>query len=337
MQRLRLGMIGAGKMGAWHLSSYKAIPGVEIAAIANPSSDTGAKLAKKYGAKHFKDGFDLIDRAEVDFIDICTPTGLHKDLIVKALKRDLHVYTEKPIAASVEEIEEIIAANKSARRIIFNGFNYRFLPEFRRIRSIINSGELGEVRYIRVIRTTKEKPGSYMFGPNSCGLFNEFHCHFVDLMFSFGFDMPRAVFASGTTVHEWNINPDTATMVLFYPRNAIVEITTSLASPGLAPEMLIIGKEGTLKLNYGRISVVKKKDVWPLASLITLMLKEAIVIPFRILRNPFQGSCEHFINCLRRGEPSECNESSALKTFKITSLAVKSYLENKPVSIEGDL
>ncbi len=334
MKKLRLGMIGAGKTAIWHLKCYKKMPNVDIVAIANPSSCVGKKLAEKYKARHFVNGFELIGKADVDVIDICTPTGLHKDFIIKALNKGLHVYTEKPVGTSIEEIEEVIAANKIAHKIIFNGFNYRFMPEFCKIHSIIDSGQLGEIRYIRIIRMTKENPNSYIFGPHSCGLFNEFHCHFVDLIFRFGFGNPEKVFAYGTTAHEWKINPDTATSVLFYPRNTIVEITTSLASPGLAPEMLIVGREGTLRLNYGRVSVVKKKDIWPLHSLIMLMFKEAMVIPFKVLKNPFQGSCEHFINCVMTGKPSECDETDALKTFKITSLAVKSYLENKPISIE---
>lgn len=301
--------------------------------MASPSPDRGLKLAKRYKAKHFTDGFDLIQHSDIDVIDICVPTGLHKDFILASMDKGLHVYSEKPIAASIKEIEEIVDANKRTERIIFNGFNYRFFPEFRRIRSIINSGELGDIRYIKMMRVTKENPASYMFGNNSCGLFNEFHCHFVDLMFSFGFGNPEKVFASGTTVHNWKINPDTATMVLFYPDNMITEITTSLSSPGMAPEVLIIGTEGTLRLSYGSVSTVKKRDVWTLPSSVNLMFKESIVNPFRILRNPFKWSCEHFIDCVIKGTKSDCDEASALRTFKVTDRAVKSYFENRPVAI----
>lgn len=334
MKKLRLGMIGAGKMASWHLKSYGKMPNVEIMAIASPSPDKGLKLAKKYKAKHFTNGFDLIKDSDIDVIDICVPTGLHKDFIIAALNKGLHVYSEKPMAASIKEIEEIIEVNKRAKKIIFNGFNYRFLPEFCRIRSIINSGELGDIRYIKMARVTKENPASYMLRPYSCGLFNEFHCHFVDLVSSFGFGNPKKVFASGTTVHDWKINPDTASMTLYYPNNMITEITASIASPGLAPEVLMIGTKGSLRLSYGRVRVVKKRDIWALPSSVMLMFKESMIIPFRVLRNPFKRSCEHFINCVMTGTGSECDEAAALKTFKITDAAVKSYFENKPVAID---
>lgn len=334
MKKLRLGMIGAGKMANWHLKSYRKIPNVEIVAIASPTLDRGQKLAKKYMARHFTNGFELIQHLDIDAVDICAPTGLHKDFIIAALNKGLHVYAEKPMAASIKEAEEIIAANKGAKKIIFNGFNYRFLPEFRKIRSIVNSGELGDIRYIKMTRVTKENPASYMFGPNSCGLFNEFHCHFVDLMFSFGFGNPEKVSASGTTVHNWKIDPDTASVTLFYPNKLIAEITTSIASPGLAPEILMIGTKGSLRLSYSRVRVVKKRDIWELPSSVMLMFKESMAIPFRVLKNPFKGACEHFINCAMTGVKSECDEIAALKTFRITDAATRSYVENKPVEID---
>lgn len=333
MHKLRLGVLGAGKMAVWHLKSYRRIAQVEIAAIANPSSDRGRRLAKKYKARHFRDAYALIEQADIDALDICVPTGLHKDFIVAALKKGLHVYSEKPLAASQAEIEEIIAVNKGAKKIIFNGFNYRFLPEFCRIRSVIRSGALGDIRYIRVFRTTKENPDSYIFGPHASGLFNEFHSHFVDLMFSFGFPDPEKVFACGTTVHQARLDPDTATAVLFFSPQTIAEITLSLASPGLAPEMLIIGTEGSLRLDFGCVSLVRKKDVWSLPESILLMFKESMTLPYRILKNPFQGSCAHFVDCVKRELPTECDEHSALRTFKVTQAAQRSYRENKPIPL----
>lgn len=334
MQKVKLGIIGAGKIAAWHLKAYKRIPSVEIVAIANPFSNRGRKLAKKYSIKqHFSNGFDLIEQADIDAVDISVPTGLHKDFILRSLEKGINVYSEKPMGTSKQDIEDIIAANKKKKKVIFNGFNYRFLPEFCEIRAVIDSVKLGRIRYISMIRVIKERPDSYIFGSHGSGLFNEFHSHFVDLLFYFGFDNPEKVFAVGTTVHDWSMNPDTATILLSYPNKMVAEVTTSLASPGIAPEVFIIGTEGTLRLRYGSICVVKKRETWSLLSLIGLMFHEAITIPLKVLKNPFTWSCGHFIKCIRNGTPSECDEQSALKTSRVITAAEVSYRENRSISI----
>lgn len=333
MNKIRIGIIGAGKMAVWHAKSYARIPGVEIAAIANPASDRGRRLAAAYGAAHFSDGFKLIESGVLNAVDICVPTGLHKEYILAALDRGLHVYCEKPLAAGIKEVEEVIAANRIARKIIFNGFNYRFIPEFIILKDMILSGKLGAVRYVRMSRFTKDRPDSYMMGPQACGIFHEFHCHFADLLLSFGFGMPRRVFASGTNVYDWPLKPDTATTALFYTDGRVCEITTSNAVPGLAPDVLIAGTEGAARLQFGRVSFIRTRDAWPLADSIRLMCKEALVLPHRVLKNPFSGSCRHFVACLRESRMSECDESAALHAIKITTAAEKSFREQKPVEI----
>ncbi len=331
MKKLRLGIIGAGKTAGWHLKAYKKLPCVEVAAIANPNSERGKKLARKHKIQnHFTDGFELIDRSNIDAIDISVPTLLHKDFILRAISKGLHIYTEKPVCATEEGFKEILDANKSADRIIFNGFNYRFLPEFRKIRSILKSGRLGRVRYARMFRTTSEMPGSYIFTGQGSGIFNEFQCHFVDLLYYFGFGEPEKVFASGTTAGEMEINPDTATTTLLYPDKTIAEITTSFASPGIAPELMIVGSKAALNLRFGCVSMTQN-DFRTLPELILLMFRDSMTLPFRILKNPFQGSCKHFINCVLNNRQSESDVLSALKTFRITSAAELSYQKGSPV------
>jgi hypothetical protein len=73
--------------------------------------------------------------------------------------------------------------------------------------------------------------------------------------------------------------------------------------------------------------------VWILPEAIMLMFKESLVLPFRVLKNPFQWSCAHFIECVKDNTRSICDETSALKTCKITNAGAQSYIEGKSISI----
>lgn len=331
---LRLGIVGAGKMASWHLRAYRRIPGVRLEAIANPSSDRGRRLAARHGIPRcFRDALEMIRTADLDAVDICTPTPLHRPCILAALERGLHVYVEKPMCESVAEADEIVSANRAAGRVVFNGFNYRYWPEMRRIAEIVRSGRAGAVRFAQMRRVTKDSPRQVAENAREAEIFSGFHSHFIDLLFAFGFPDPESVFVSGTSVLDWPMRPDTAVLLLRFPGGAAAEITTSAASPGLTPEMLLIGTRGTVRLDYGRVRATPHRDEWRLTRLVVMMFRDAVTVPWRVLRNPFLPSCRHFVACAREGRPSDSDEHAARRVLRVAAAAERSYFENKPVAL----
>ncbi len=322
MSVIRLGMIGAGLTARWHLRAYRRIAGVRVVAIANPRSPRGAGLARSFGIpEHYASGAELIARAPIDAVDICAPTGEHAPLLRAALDRGLHVYVEKPLCATAADAAEVISRNRQAQRVIFNGFNYRYLPEFIRLQRLLAGGRLGEIRYVRLFRTTMEPPGSGLLTDPALDLFREFHCHFIDLLFSFGLGEPAAVAADGVCVHDWLPSPDTATVTLRYPSGALAELTVSVAAPGLTPELTVIGTKGTATLRYGRVRVVPHRREWSLLRRLRLLADEAFTLPWRVLRNPFLPACRHFCSCVAAGRPSPCDEHAAWRVLRIAETA----------------
>jgi len=334
MPEIRIGMIGAGKVASWHLRAYRGMRDVRIAGIANPGSQRGPRIASRYGIpRHWRDGLDMLGEAELDAVDVCTPDRSHKVYILAALKKGLHVYTEKPMCETVGDADEVIRANRTAQRILFNGFNYRYMPSFRRISSIVRAGALGEIRYVRMTRTTRDSRQYSLQNERPAEAFTGFHCHFIDLLFAFGFDEPVDVCAHGVTVLDWPVRPDTAALTLRYESGAIAEITTSQASPGLTPELMMIGTRATLRLAFGRVRVVRQRDEWRTAALLWNLARESMILPWRVLRNPFAGACRHFVDCVRRGRRSESDEHAARRTLRVCEAATKSYLEGKHVTV----
>ncbi|MCE9613327.1 MAG: Gfo/Idh/MocA family oxidoreductase [Lentisphaerae bacterium] len=297
---IRLGMIGAGKMALWHLRAYHRLPGVKVVAIANPSSPRGVALQRRFRiAERYASGQALIERASVDAVDICIPTAQHVAHVAAALQRGLHVYCEKPLATTPAEYAALADAERASGRVLFNGFNYRFMPEFEETAAVLRGGRLGAVRYVRFFRATREEPDSYMLGREHTGVLQEFQCHFVDLLEAFGLPKPVRVRATGTTVLPWTLSPDTVTTQLVYADGALAEITTCSATPGMAASLLVVGTEGTLTVRAGRVRVTPPRDRWPLPMRVLHLVRESMTCPHRVLRNPFVGSCRHFIRCVR--------------------------------------
>ncbi|HEY1241411.1 MAG TPA: Gfo/Idh/MocA family oxidoreductase [Bryobacteraceae bacterium] len=145
MSALRAGVIGCGYMGQLHLRAYED-RGVRVTAIA----DTRPSVMETAPAqvRRFENYRDLL-REDIDVVSICLPTNLHLPVTVEALAAAKHVLLEKPIAASVDDAERMIAFAHAARRRLFVGMTHRFYPEVLAAKALVDSGAIGDIVLIR--------------------------------------------------------------------------------------------------------------------------------------------------------------------------------------------
>ncbi len=156
---MRIGVVGLGFMGSTHLEAYQQVRDFELAAVASSSaqklagdlSDTGGNLDRGGGKMDFgsaacyKTAADLIADPNVEAVDLCTPTHLHKELVLRTLAAGKHVLVEKPMALSVSDCMSMIEASGQANRVLMVAQVLRFFPEYATARRMVNSGELGKV------------------------------------------------------------------------------------------------------------------------------------------------------------------------------------------------
>jgi predicted dehydrogenase len=125
---------------------------VEIAAIAARDRKRAEKFAAKHGVSRSFDSYDaLLADDDLDAVYIPLPNGLHCEWTIKALEAGKHVLCEKPLASNAEEARQMAAAAERSGRALFEAFHYRYHPLARRVREILDSGELGRVRFVESI------------------------------------------------------------------------------------------------------------------------------------------------------------------------------------------
>ena len=127
---LKVGLIGCGFMGQMHANCYKNIDGVELAAVADIRSEKAQELAKGTAAVIYGDGMELIEKAEVDVIDICLPTFLHAKYALAAMEKVSYLFVEKPVTLTIEEGEALIAKSKECNCNVQIGQVIRFWDEY---------------------------------------------------------------------------------------------------------------------------------------------------------------------------------------------------------------
>ena len=131
MDKIKIGIIGMGRMGITHFSIINSHPQVEIIAVADTSKIT-TDLLKKYvsGLQVFKDFKELIEKANPDAIIVCTPPSLHFEICKLAFENNIHVFAEKPFTADVKQAQSLMDMFASKNLINQVGYVNRFNDVF---------------------------------------------------------------------------------------------------------------------------------------------------------------------------------------------------------------
>ncbi len=160
MTRLGVGMIGYAFMGRAHSHAWRNVARVfdtpldpEMACICGRSAEAVAAAASKLGwASHETDWRRVIERDDVDMIDVSTPGDTHAEIAIAALRAGKHVLCEKPLANTLAEAEAMTAAAADhPSQLATVGFNYRRIPAVELARRLIADGRLGVIRHVRAV------------------------------------------------------------------------------------------------------------------------------------------------------------------------------------------
>lgn len=146
-------ILGAGFMGSAHASNYAALgERVRVKWVASRSPERAAKVAETLGAQASTDLEAAVSDPEVDAVDICLPTPLHREAAERAFAAGKHVFLEKPIALTLEDADAILAAADRSGRVLMVGLVLRFWPEYVELRRRVAEGELGRPHVVSAHR-----------------------------------------------------------------------------------------------------------------------------------------------------------------------------------------
>ncbi|MFC8838244.1 Gfo/Idh/MocA family protein [Streptomyces griseoincarnatus] len=159
---LRIGMVGYAFMGAAHSQGWRTVGRVfdlplrpEMAVICGRDADAVRAAADRHGwAEAETDWRALVERDDIDLVDICTPGDSHAEIALAALAAGKHVLCEKPLANTVAEAEAMTRAAQEARargQAAMVGFNYRRVPATALARRMVQEGRIGTLRHVRVV------------------------------------------------------------------------------------------------------------------------------------------------------------------------------------------
>ncbi len=149
---IKVALIGIGGMGKVHFDEYMKNPETQIVAVADVRTDMAKKKVNDENIRIYADMDELLANEEVDLVDISTPSYMHSELSIKALKKGKHVICEKPMSISSEDTSKMIEAARESGKLYMTAHVVRFMSPYVYLKSIIDSGELGKIVHIDMKR-----------------------------------------------------------------------------------------------------------------------------------------------------------------------------------------
>ena len=251
-QQLHIGIIGAGRIGRVHAETLAfRLPEAKIVAITDINREAAQTLAARCNIpKVAASSAEILADPQIEAVLICSSTNTHADLIAQAAQAGKHIFCEKPIAFSLEQIDRALAAVKTAGVQLQIGFNRRFDSNFVRVRHAVASGEIGMPSLMHIIsRDPAPPPISYV--KVSGGIFMDMTIHDFDMArFLIGDEVEEIYTAAGVRVDP-EIGKagdlDTALIVLHFRNGVIGTIDNSRkAVYGYDQRVEILGSEGKI-------------------------------------------------------------------------------------------
>ncbi|MEG2316821.1 MAG: inositol 2-dehydrogenase, partial [Clostridia bacterium] len=232
MKQLRLGIIGAGRIGKVHAQSLTySIPEAQVLWVTDVNEDAAKALAQTYGVPHCgADYHAILNDPDVDAVLVCSPTPTHADIAIAAMKAGKHVFCEKPVDLTLEKIRATAQVAKESGKKLQIGFNRRFDHNHGRVQQLVAQGVLGNVELIKITSRDPEPP-SPEYAASSGGLYIDMMIHDFDMaMFLAGCDVTE-VYATGTSLVDPRIGQagdvDTAIVTLTFENGALGVIDNS--------------------------------------------------------------------------------------------------------------
>lgn len=247
---LKVGLLGAGRIGHVHAEAITAHKGSHLSAVSDFYPATAESLAAEYGSDA-RSTDDIIADPAIDAVLIATSTDTHSDLIEAATGAGKAVLCEKPVDLSLDRARACQAAVAKTGKTVMIGFNRRFDPSFQTLKSALDAGEIGKAEMLAVT-SFDPAPPPVEYIKVSGGLFRDMMIHDFDIANFLMGAAPVRVSAVGSSLVDKEIGAagdvDTAAVTLTYADGRIAVIRNSRrAAFGYDQRIEVLGSEGMLQ------------------------------------------------------------------------------------------
>jgi predicted dehydrogenase len=324
-ERVQVAAIGCGYWGPNVIRNLADVPGFELHSICDLDPARLEPVAMRYPlARATFDADELLADPSVQAVYIGTPVSTHFELVKQALLHGKHVLVEKPLAARVEQAEELARLARERGLTLMVGHTFVFSPPVRKVKDLITSGQVGPIYYIETTRVNlglfqKDVSVLWDLGPHDLSIL----LHWLD-------EVPTSVAARGRSFHGEALE-DVAFLTLEFPSGILAQVQISWLAPSKLRRTTIVGRQRMVV--YDDLEPVEKVKVYDRgidrqpASFGEYQLTYRsgdILSPRLDTTEPLRLECEHFLRCIMSGLEPETGPRSGVDVVRVLHAAEES-------------
>ena len=331
MKKLKIAVAGLGRIGKIHLNNLLQLTNVEVIGVMDPASEA-IEYAKLKGVENtYKKFNELVTINQLDAIVICTPTNTHANYVEASAKLGIQIFCEKPLDLNMQRVKDVLKVVDKSKVKLMIGFNRRFDNEFRKVKTSINNGEIGNPHIVKITsRDPSPPPVEYI--KNSGGLFLDMTIH--------DFDMARfivdkeidEIYVKGEALIDQEIQKvgdiDTAVVLMKYVDSTLAVIDNSRkAAYGYDQRIEVFGSKGMIQVNNIKVDNSKLYNQNGIISSLPMdFFLERYMEAYKI-------EIQDFVDSVINDRIVSVTGIDGLKSLQIGLAAKKSLLENRAVKI----
>jgi myo-inositol 2-dehydrogenase/D-chiro-inositol 1-dehydrogenase len=327
---IKIGIVGLGRIGKVHLFNIQQlISGASVIAACS-RSEKSLEYAKKHSVKGLFTSFDdMLSEGGIDAVIIASPTALHFEHLKLAIAAGKHIFCEKPIDLSIENVKEIKSLLDANPVKFMVGFNRRYDPNILKIKKELNEGRLGAPQSVKIIsRDPGPPPMEYI--KTSGGLFLDMAIHDFDLARYLMNSEITEVYSTASIFGDLPLETvedvDTAVTILKFKNKGFATIENSRNSTyGYDQRIEVFGEKGLLSAQN------KSDDSVYFANNSGFHRPKPVGFFIERYKESYINILDSFVQCLEQNKDLELTFQDGLQSLAISLAAKKSSKQNRTV------
>ncbi|MEM2238796.1 MAG: Gfo/Idh/MocA family oxidoreductase [Candidatus Bathyarchaeia archaeon] len=307
---IKVAVIGVGFWGRNHARVYSEIEDVELVAVCDIDREKSKSIAKRYGCRAYTDFREMLLVEKPDAVSICTPTTTHFDITSEVLNRGIHSLTEKPLCSTLEDAEKLRDLACSLGLRLMPGHIERFNPAVRKVKTLIDGGELG-----RIILITARRVSRWPERVGDVGVVKDSAIHDLDVMRFLVGDVESVYAKVGSLGHRFE---DYVEAILHFKSGVTGFIEANWLTPRRIRSLIITGSEAVVSLDY-------------ITQEVSIEDSEKVLQPTVKWEEPLMRELRHFINTILGEEAPILTANDGVEALKICEAILKSSYKGEKV------